>query len=738
MTARFAAALALGCIVGPFVMVSAPAASVADVSKPAVIVIGVPDLRFDQLSPARTPVLWHLAAGSALGALSVKAADPVSCPADGWLTLGAGDRASDGTDSQSGRCPPLPRLVAQPTSAGVTVAGFAALRSANRAGLDATELGSLADALAGAGQCVSAAGGGAAVAAADSRGQVASYRTDASAAAGDADFLGHCPVTLLSATTSDVDQLASAVLATAPAGAVLLLVGVSEAGGSTAHLHVGLARGSGFDHAELVSASTRRAPFVQLVDVAPTVLALRGVARPSSMVGQPWRSTGERRDLAAEVARLRDLDVAAQRQSGAIVPFYVAESTVMVLACIAAWWLARRRRMIDDASRDRRLPADQGLPGDRTVRIVALACTAAALIPASSFLAGLVPWWRSQHPLLMLAGATVLATVATTLAAWWLAAVVWRRRPYGLAAAVGLVTVAVIGADLVSGGHLQMFTMAGYSPLVAGRFAGIGNVGFGVLAAGAILWAGGAAESVLATASGPMAPAATAHPVRTRVPAGLRARVRNPLVGAVALVGLVAVALDGAPTWGGDVGGVLALVPAFAALTWTVMGTRPSWRRLLATAGGAIGAVGVLGAIDYARPADRQTHLGRFVGDLLHGGAWTVVHRKMVADGRLLTHSALTLAVPVLVVAAVAIVARPPGTLRRAFTLAPILRGTLIGVLVMAVIASVVNDSGVAIPALVLLVVLPAVMAVAVVAVVAGAAPPEAPRPPESGPKLIL
>ena len=181
MTARSAARLALGCIVGPFMMapasVAAPA-SVVDRSRPPVIVIGVPDLRWDQLSSARTPVLWQLAAGSALGALSVKAADRVSCPADGWLTLGAGNRASAGRIGTRWPMPALARLVSQhPRRSGRGLRATA--QRQRRAGIDATQIGALADALVAAGQCVSAAGGGAALAAADSRGQIASYRANA-------------------------------------------------------------------------------------------------------------------------------------------------------------------------------------------------------------------------------------------------------------------------------------------------------------------------------------------------------------------------------------------------------------------------------------------------------------------------------------------------------------------------------------------------------------------------------
>ena len=59
-----------------------------------VVVVGVPGLRWDDVTPTGTPVLWRLARTGAVGALSVKAGPAVSCAADGFLTLGAGARAT--------------------------------------------------------------------------------------------------------------------------------------------------------------------------------------------------------------------------------------------------------------------------------------------------------------------------------------------------------------------------------------------------------------------------------------------------------------------------------------------------------------------------------------------------------------------------------------------------------------------------------------------------------------------
>ena len=187
--------------------------------------------------------------------------------------------------------------------------------------------------------------------------------------------------------------------------------------------------------------------------------------------------------------------------------------------------------------------------------------------------------------------------------------------------------------------------MPGYDPLIAGRFAGIGNPAFGVLAAAAL------------------------------VTAFLFARGwRSALA-----IGAVAVVVDGAPAWGSDVGGVLALVPGVLIVALAASGRRISWRAVAAGIGAAVVAVTVFAAIDLARPADSRTHLGRFASDVLHGHGGATLHRKVVANWDLLTRNPGTVIVP-FVLAGLALIAlragAVPGTtgLAAAYQRIPLLR----------------------------------------------------------------
>src|SRR5690348_11968096 len=80
-----------------------------------VVVVGVPGLRWDDVDAQRTPALWRLMRAGSAGALSVRAAGPLTCPADGWVTLGAGNR---GRGPRHGATCPDEFPLAAPTLAG--------------------------------------------------------------------------------------------------------------------------------------------------------------------------------------------------------------------------------------------------------------------------------------------------------------------------------------------------------------------------------------------------------------------------------------------------------------------------------------------------------------------------------------------------------------------------------------------------------------------------------------------
>ena len=601
----------------------------------SVLVIGVPDLRWEQLSPSRTPAMWGLAKNAARGVLSVRSRTEHTCPDAGWLTLGAGNRAQQIGSSCNPRS---------------TVDDWAQLQRANKQGLDEQQIGALGQALLAAHVCIDA----------DGYAQLATGPTPHRAFFTNRDATSRpCEVTLRETDTAatpsalaNADGQVSSLLATHPQSEVLLF-GISDSDDQPPHLHVLIAKGQHFSAAaELTSASTDRAPYVQLIDIAPTVLSLVGVPQPEAMAGRPIRPAGPIQDVDHAQRALRDLDLRAQAQRAAVFPWTGVAVVLLLLAVLALLVVSRARRA----------------GGLRWVRAAAVGLGA---LPGLSFAAQLVPWWRAGHPVLVL-------VVGCLVGAALIAVALSRNSRAPLIIATS--TFVLLGIDLVGPQLLQADAVLGWNPLVAGRFTGVGNPGFAVLASAALLAAAWLTELAL----GP----------------------RIALIVAVA-----AIAVDGLPFFGADVGGVLALLPATVVLMTVLRGRSLKWRKLI---GGLIfGFLVVAGfaLLDYQRASADRTHLGRFVERIRSGDALTVLHRKAQANLDLLTHSGFTMLVPLLVVAAMVLVLRPPAPVQRWFDADPTSRAALTAVLTTVLVGAVLNDSGVAIPAVALLVVVPLGMA---------------------------
>jgi hypothetical protein len=418
----------------------------------------------------------------------------------------------------------------------------------------------------------------------------------------------------------------------APAPTVTLVVGAGDAATGPPRLRVALVAGLGFSGGRLSSDSTGRAPYVELIDVAPTVLDLLGVPVPDSMAGTPWQRAGGE----VGVSELVDASHhAAGRwdRGGTFVRLFVGFSSVVAVAALAA---LRRGRQ----------------------RAVEPACYFAASLPVSSYLINVLPWWRWSALVLGIALGLVAGLIAVG------ASVVARHRaPWGGAAVVAAVTGVVLAVDTATGTHLQLDGLLGDSTIVAGRFHGVGNTAFAVFAGAALISAAVLAHSV--SSRGPRAAALVAG-----------------------LIGVGAVALDGAPQLGNDVGGVLALSPAVVVLVLFVRETRLD-RRVWAAAG-AIGIAAALALLGYDVIAGRG-HVGRFASDS-SGGIRTTLDRRLVA----MLHSwhsspyVVMVAVALVVIAALA----RHSSLRAAFATQPAMRAGLIALGVCAVLGGVLNDSG--------------------------------------------
>lgn len=402
----------------------------------------------------------------------------------------------------------------------------------------------------------------------------------------------------------------------------------------------------------LSSGTTRRAGHVQTVDVAPTLLSLLGVEPPSSMEGTPMEMDRADTPFSARVDRLVEVNDSAlfrDRIQG-------AAAALFVIAQVALWVLALFV-MARGAQRSR--------------HAVEIATMAVLLWLPVTFIAGALPFnrWPAGLFWAFVVGAAVLG-----------AAGIWSltRRSLldPLIVTLGAI-VAVLSVDIVVGGPLQMNTVFGYTPTLAGRFDGMGNPAFAMFTAAVVILA-----------------ALLAHRVGGRA-------------GLWSAVGLLcwAVVLDASPFLGADVGGALTLLPTAAVTAWMLLGLRVRVRTAVAWGGAAVLAVIGLGLLDMARPASQRTHLGRLLADIGDNGfeaLQTVVLRKLDANLSVLLSSVWTLMLPVVFASVAFVFWRSPSRLRTISERVPEERAALAGLLTAMLLGFALNDSGIAVPGMML------------------------------------
>jgi hypothetical protein len=377
-----------------------------------------------------------------------------------------------------------------------------------------------------------------------------------------------------------------------------------------------------------------------LIDIAPTLLTIERLSIPSGMVGRPMQQSGA---AVPPVSKFVDDDRHAydQRTLGQRTFLALGIATIVLMLLTL-------------------LPTSGARYGARWLaRLLAPA-------PMLVFVGNAFPWWRWGQPVyavLVVAGAALIATVMT---------LVYRRHPIESAMVPLAAVFVVLVIDQLTGAHLQFSAPLGDNPIVAGRFSGVGNLDFSEIATSALLLAG---------------------------LVGAKVGGKRGALAAAAIAG-AAIIVDGAPQLGDDIGGVFALVPGAMLVVALSLKLRITVRRaVLAGVATLVVAVGVALA-DYSRPATDQSHVGRFVGQILHGGAGVEVHRKLNASLSTFGPTVGTFVAGVAIITAIASWPKITAALRNT----PGLTAGAVAATVTAVLGVALNDSGIPISAMAVMV----------------------------------
>ena len=405
-----------------------------------------------------------------------------------------------------------------------------------------------------------------------------------------------------------------------------------DPGPQMAVLSSGTASARGTSSGFVVGTSTHRPGLAQLTDLTPTLTtALAGRSVPAfdgQALDLPTSSTltpakGAAAPDDARISRLADDALHARASQHTVIP---ASTLLVGLAVALLVWAAIALRAPEPGRR----PAVQ--------RRVTWAAIGLSALPPALLLVNAVPWWRAGaregapsawSQAAALTGATVIAACVAGLAAGTTTLVRRRRHlrsvisssaseasasplplrpspsPVGLTSLLVTATIPLAWlVDAATGAHLAFNNPLGMNAVVAGRFYGVSNTAFALVAGALVVVIAGTWEHL--------------------------GRGRRTALVATCLLGGAALVVDGAPQLGADVGGALTLVPTLAFLGAGLAGMRLSWRRWLAIGGATLLVVGGFAVVDLLRPGG-PTHLGRFARQVADGSALGVLGRKAYA-----------------------------------------------------------------------------------------------------------
>ena len=424
----------------------------------------------------------------------------------------------------------------------------------------------------------------------------------------------------------------------------ILLASVGADGGPGARPSLGVLLDTGHPGTLLTSGATHQAGIVVVTDLLPTILASRGITAPAALPGQPVEAQSSLDPIRAAHDRSEAAALVDGATAWALVPWMIpgAVGAIVLLTPL------RRRPRLAIAAR--------------------LAVVLAPLAIPAGLCASVVPWWRTEHPTLALAlttwaGAAVLSALAL--------AGPWRRSALGRSTAVGALVAGVILAEIATGSRLQVGSPLGAQPISGGRYYGLSNHLYGAVLAGTLI-----ATLGLCTL--------------------LRTRCARVLL--VLAIGAVVATICVLPTMGADFGSMLGTVPTIGLLALLISGVRPKlWHLAALGLGGAAVVMGVA-FLDWLRPPEQRSHLGRFIDDILSGQLFAVISRKLAQNISMMIDVWPLLLVLALALALTLAVLWPgpmrAGRLSALFTAQPLVRPALIALAFGTWLGDAVNDTG--------------------------------------------
>ncbi len=423
-----------------------------------------------------------------------------------------------------------------------------------------------------------------------------------------------------------------------------------------------IAAGQGIARGYASSATTRVQGIVSIVDIAPTILSSLHIERPETMGDTliDWnKNSASNATRENFLIRVNSQAVAREEVALPTTWFVGLVFVTTILISMIAFSRARKWRF---AAR--------------------FACFVTLSMPVLVYL--IQPFMETlNRPVRII---SVLGALSL-LGAVGLMAIAKKWGTTIAVLAVASFTNAVFILDVLTGGRLQFNSVFGYGTIQAGRFAGWGNSTFAFV---------GVFSFVMIA-------------MIKQITKDSNEKTTKRVNLAIMLVLLCLIVLDGAPYFGADVGGILALTPTAVIVGMMLYGKRLGFKTIFWAVLATVGTIVVAALVDLARPVSERTHLGRFAESLIHGTAGVIIRRKITASLDSFQRPELTIVVLVSILFVLYLVFNRERYFDKTIQAFPTLKYLIIPGITLAVLGTALNDSGISIPARMLSVALPVI-----------------------------
>ncbi len=240
-------------------------------------------------------------------------------------------------------------------------------------------------------------------------------------------------------------------------------------------------------------------------------------------------------------------------------------------------------------------------------------------------------------------------------------------------ALICFLTSLLIVGDIIIGSPLMRRSILGYSPVIGARFYGLGNEYMGILLGASIIGLTSFLEQGLKSLS-----------------------IRSKWISSLLLAFVVFVI--GYSKLGANIGGTVAAIIGFGITLIWISGVKISWKKIAAILAVALVAIFTLALVDAYLLGGQSSHLGRVFsvagkGDLQQ--AYYILLRKISVNMKLIRYTIWSRVILVAIVAFPILLMRSAGITERLRREYPFLIYGISGTSIAALVAFIVNDSGV-------------------------------------------